>query len=864
MLENHVAQRLAWYSAQSSSRQFAAEALFGKVLDVRAVINDDSRNGYKTTHTWLFANGQYLHPLIQGSESGKRKIWWSAPPFWQGGNWDDAASGAYDADWQAMLQGIVSVEAANGNASGTIDFRPAFEFNGNWFHWSVGTKVAQFIAAWRRMWNVAQAVAPGRFLFEYAPSETSQYTGAYADPNACWPGNQYVAKIGLDLYWKPFASWGQWGTNPDSAYTSALNSPLGLNWLVSFAASKGNKPIVLSEWGVQGGSSTASETINTEPYVRKTAEFCRLHDIDLLYWNGTASEGYLGDVVSHNNWPVTRAAIAANFVAYADNGGGTETPPGDTGGTPGGTETVLWVDARTHPEDALYWSNQRAYGLRDSTDVTALRTGLREIEATTYWSAVASNWRTDALYTGPTYAVGDISQAEALQAEAETQRDAALSSLSAAQQHVTSLSAELASAQALIAALQGSAGSPATLAAASAQFSTTASSVACTIDESGIRAPTYQEILDALRASYRLIYGADVYLEDDSQDGQMLAIFARAVHDSNNAAIAVWNSFSPATAQGSGLSSVVRVNGITRAAASRSSVDLLITGTVGATITNGVASDTAGNRWLLPASVTIPSGASLTVTATAENLGAVEAPSGSITQIATPTRGWVSVTNAAAATPGAPVETDAGLRIRQARSVALPSLTVLDGIVGAVAAVPGVTRYAVRENDTNSTDANGLPAHSIAFVVEGGDSTTIARAIATKKAPGVYTHGSGAINVPDSRGAARLIRFSRPLARPIAVAVTIQALDGYVAATGTQIRQAVAGYINGLGLGADVLIARLYLPAQLYGGSASGTYELVEVRVAIKPGTPAASDVTIAYNQVATCDAADVTLTVSP
>jgi hypothetical protein len=44
-----------------------------------------------------------------------------------------------------------------------------------------------------------------------------------------------------------------------------------------------------------------------------------------------------------------------------------------------------------------------------------------------------------------------------------------------------------------------------------------------------------------------------------------------------------------------------------------------------------------------------------------------------------------------------------------------------------VAAVLGVTRLAAYENDTNSTDGNGIPAHALSLVVDGGDALAIAR-----------------------------------------------------------------------------------------------------------------------------------------
>ena len=110
----------------------------------------------------------------------------------------------------------------------------------------------------------------------------------------------------------------------------------------------------------------------------------------------------------------------------------------------------------------------------------------------------------------------------------------------------------------------------------------------------------------------------------------------------------------------------------------------------------------------------------VTVTARAEDIGEIRAAAGDIRNIVTPTRGWQSVNNPTAAIPGAPVETDAELRRRQAVSTALPSLTVFDGTVGAVAQVAGVLRFRGYENDTSVTDDNGLPPHSISLVVEGG------------------------------------------------------------------------------------------------------------------------------------------------
>ncbi|MFA9439389.1 baseplate J/gp47 family protein [Uliginosibacterium sp. sgz301328] len=389
-----------------------------------------------------------------------------------------------------------------------------------------------------------------------------------------------------------------------------------------------------------------------------------------------------------------------------------------------------------------------------------------------------------------------------------------------------------------------------------------ASPVAVTIDANGISAPTFAEIQDWLKAQYRSIYGSDVYLENDSQDGQFLGVLASALNDNNAATIAAYNSFSPATAQGVPLSNVVKINGIARDVATYSTVDLRVVGVAGTVITNGVARDGNGNLWALPASVTIPPAGEITVTATCTTVGAIMAQPHAITTIQTPTLGWQSVDNASAAAAGAPVETDAALRNRQTISTAIPSRTVLDGIVGAVAAQTGVERYQAYENDTDTTDSNGIPSHSISLVVEGGDAHDIAAAIALKKTPGAGTYGTTEETVPDAYGRPMKIRFFRPTFDGIKLAITIKALSGYTTVIGDEIKQAVADYINALGIGDSVIYSRLYVPANL-GGSADGmTYEITALTVGLVSGSLGTSDVVIDFNHAATCDVANIALTV--
>ncbi|HAV2047611.1 TPA: hypothetical protein JHJ56_003843 [Raoultella ornithinolytica] len=379
-------------------------------------------------------------------------------------------------------------------------------------------------------------------------------------------------------------------------------------------------------------------------------------------------------------------------------------------------------------------------------------------------------------------------------------------------------------------------------------------------------APDYQTVLDTITGYFQQIYGSDAYLEPDSKDGQMVALVALAIHDANNTAISVYRSFSPATALGDALTSNVKINGITRRAATNSTVDLLLTGTVGTAITNGSVRDTNSVVWNLPATVVIGSDGTVVATATCANSGAVAAVAGSVNGINTPTRGWASVTNPLAATVGVAAETDAELRVRQSQSVALASLTPFDAVDGAIANVEGVTRHKLFENDQEVTDSNGLPPHSISAIVEGGDATEIANTIRSVKGQGVSTYGTTSVIVTDKYGNPYTIRFSRPIDVPVYVSITLKALTGYSSEVGDEIKAAVASYINSLAIGDSVLLSRVYSPANLgvVSGGSARYYDIMELLIGRSADDVAAANLVVAYDESASCSVDNIALVVTP
>jgi uncharacterized phage protein gp47/JayE len=385
----------------------------------------------------------------------------------------------------------------------------------------------------------------------------------------------------------------------------------------------------------------------------------------------------------------------------------------------------------------------------------------------------------------------------------------------------------------------------------------------CTIDSTGIHRPSLATILAWFVSQFQSIYGADAYLGSDSIDGEWIGLLASAVDDANAMCVSTYNAFSPSTSQGTGLSSVVKINGLARLVPSYSTAPMLAVGVAGTVITSGVVTDENSNSWSLPASVVIPNAGQIAVTATCQTAGAITAQSGTINTISNPQPGWQSATNTAAATPGNPVETDAGLRVRQSNSTMNSSTAILDGIVGAIEALPGVARAKGYQNTGNVQDSNGIPGNSIAIVVDGGDAASIANIIWEKKG-GCGTYGSTIETITDAYGVPLTIAYFPVKEVTTTVAITIKQLQSFSTNVVAQIQSAIAAYNNAVGIGNGLQYNRLFAAAYLNGAANGSTYEIVSLAVARDGLTPTASDVSIAFNEAVFSDTTDIVVTVQP
>lgn len=385
------------------------------------------------------------------------------------------------------------------------------------------------------------------------------------------------------------------------------------------------------------------------------------------------------------------------------------------------------------------------------------------------------------------------------------------------------------------------------------------------VSGTGVSAPSYNDIYLTLIYRFQQIYGSDIYVSPDSQDGQWLGILAQGYYDCGQAAVKTFQSFSPTFAQGAGLSSLVKLTGITREVPTHSTATVTIVGHANATIVDGVVADAAGNLWNLPVSVTIPSGGSIDVTATAQQPGNINAIIGAINTINNPQLGWQSVTNAAAAVAGAPVESDATLRVRQYKSTAISALGIKESIFAIVSNLSGVVACLVHDNDTGATDSDGVPAHSIAVIVGGGTIQNIVDAIGQSKPPGAQTYGTTSGIYTDQYGLTTPINFFILGEIPIYYAVTIQPLDGFDSVnTPGLIQIALANFTNQLNIGEDVYFSQAMAAAGLPDatGRPNNTFYITAFTLGYGPSPVTTTTLTIGFAQQAQGVAANAAITV--
>jgi uncharacterized phage protein gp47/JayE len=308
------------------------------------------------------------------------------------------------------------------------------------------------------------------------------------------------------------------------------------------------------------------------------------------------------------------------------------------------------------------------------------------------------------------------------------------------------------------------------------------------LDSNGLQVKTREELIAEYTADFQAIYGADIVLDPDSPDGQMMNLRVQAELDLEELLVQIYNSFNPDQAIGVTLDQRVAINGIQRRAATYTTTNITITtdralnlyGLDQNTEEIYTVSDNAGNQWQLIDTTTISAPGSYPLAFRSAVPGAVLTIPNTITQPVTIVLGVTAINNPTTYTNlGVNEESDAALRIRRAQSVALPSQGYVDGLRAALLNLEGLTYARIFENTTSGVDADGIPPHSIWVIVGGTASNAdIARVIYMERSEGADMKGNETYTITRADGSPFLVRWDVVVPENLYIKFDATSIDG--------------------------------------------------------------------------------------
>lgn len=329
------------------------------------------------------------------------------------------------------------------------------------------------------------------------------------------------------------------------------------------------------------------------------------------------------------------------------------------------------------------------------------------------------------------------------------------------------------------------------------------------ISATGLTTATQAELLANYTAAYQAIYGASIDLSSNTPDGQMLNNFIQAILDVEDLLVQIYNMFDPDNAIGVILDQRVAINGIQRQAGTFTvtNVTLVVSQSLNLYGLDQTAqpiftvADNSGNLWELQTTVSIATPGTYVYAFQAAEPGATLTIPNTITVPVTIVLGVTSINNPTTYTVlGINEESDAQLKVRRQQSVSLASQGYLSGLLAALENISGVTSAAVYENDTNVTNADGVPGHSI-WVIVGGSAAaaSIAQAIYDKRNAGAGMFGATSYTITQVDGSPFIVEWDDVISEAIFIKFTATSLNGIAAPNIAAIRAGlVTSFVPGV------------------------------------------------------------------
>jgi hypothetical protein len=205
---------------------------------------------------------------------------------------------------------------------------------------------------------------------------------------------------------------------------------------------------------------------------------------------------------------------------------------------------------------------------------------------------------------------------------------------------------------------------------------------------------------------------------------------------------------------------------------------------------------------------------------------------------------------------------------RRTDELALGGSTTVNGLRAELLELEDVESVTIFVNNTDVTDGDGLPPHSIEALVRipvGADyDQAVWDALLAGVAAGIKTHAdpiTGHIGTAeDDEGTEHIMRFTRPTEVPIYVAITVTVDDELFPSDGAdQIKQSIVGWGDIQKTGKDAVSAAI--SAQAFG--VEGVIDVTTCNIGTAPAPGSSTTVPISLRQLATYDTSRITVTVN-
>lgn len=443
------------------------------------------------------------------------------------------------------------------------------------------------------------------------------------------------------------------------------------------------------------------------------------------------------------------------------------------------------------------------------------------------------------------------------------------------------------------------------------------------LTDEGLTTQSQEEIRAEMDAGMKSAFGPQVDTTDGSVIGTVNAMMSERYAVLQEGIQAVHASQDPDKATGAALASLCAITGTVPNAATQGTVTLTLTGDDGTVVDadSRAATDETGDLWETDEAATITlldswagttayvvgdrvtnntrayvctgagtsagSGgpttqdASITdgsvlwdyigdgegavdVAATAVETGVIVATAGSITEISTPVSGWDGVRNLTDAEPGAADETDEDLRVRREVELQAAGTGTQAAIRTDIADVDNVTSVRVFMNVTDTTDADGVPPHSVEVLVSGPDTAEFDQSIwdqlLLSVPAGIRTHGTEVGTSEDGEGVAQTMKFTRPDEIEIyVIANVVKDPDTFPADGSEQIQTAIVDYglaqVTGKNAVSSALVAQVF--------KITGVLEVTSLYIGTSPAPASSATITIDLRELAAYDTSRITVNVS-